>query len=544
MKLLVAAALAAASALAAPAVAQPANPPAPPKLIVAISVDQFSSDLFAQYRQHFTGGLKRMSGGVVFPSGYQAHAATETCPGHSTILTGSRPARTGIIANGWFDLGLAREDKQVYCSEDPRVPGSTSRDYTVSTYYLKVPALGDLMKRRDPRSKVAVVAGKDRSAIMMGGHGPDQRFWWSDKAFVAGTQAPIQALARANAAVAQALAQPRAALELPPVCEARHRAVPIAGESGPVGTGRFAREAGDSRAFRASPELDGATLALAAAARAEMKLGEGPGTDLLAIGLAASDYVGHSYGTEGSEMCLQLHSLDRDLGDFFATLDRAGLDYLVVLTADHGGVDIPERHRDHAMPGASRVAAELNPSEMDKALGARLGLTGRLLYGNGAFGDMYVSRTLPPAQLMRVLNEAVRAYRAHPQVAAVFTKAELRAAPSPSGSPEEWSLLDRARASFDPDRSGDFVVLLKPNVTPISSPGRGYVATHGSPWDYDRRVPILFWRKGLRPFEQPLAVETIDIMPTLAALIGLPVAPGTIDGRCLDLAEGPETSCR
>src|SRR6185503_1326344 len=98
----------------------------PPKLIVAISVDQFSADLFAQYRQHFTGGLKRLSEGVVFPSGYQAHAATETCPGHSTILTGSRPARTGIIANNWFAQGAARADKNVYCAEDERVPGSSS----------------------------------------------------------------------------------------------------------------------------------------------------------------------------------------------------------------------------------------------------------------------------------------------------------------------------------------------------------------------------------------------------------------------------------
>jgi hypothetical protein len=549
LKLLEAAALAAATVVAVPVAAQPAATAdmpgaAPPKLIVVISVDQLSSDLFAQYRQHFTGGLKRMSQGVVFPSGYQAHAATETCPGHSTILTGARPSRTGIIANGWFNLGLAREDKEVYCSEDPRVPGSSSDAYTVSTYHLKVPAMGDLMKRRTPASRVAVVAGKDRSAIMMGGYAPDQRFWWSGKAFVAGTQAPVRALAAANAAVAQALAQPRPPLELPPVCGERSRVVAVAGEAGPVGAGRFARDADDSRAFRASPELDGATLALAAATRAEMKLGEGPATDLLVVGLAATDYVGHSYGTQGSEMCLQLHSIDRDLGDFFARLDAAGLDYLAVLTSDHGGHDIPERHREHAVPGAARVAAELNPGEMGKALAARLGLSGRLLYGNGAFGDMYVSRTLPPTQLRRVLDEAVRSYRAHPQVAAVFTQAELRAAPSPSGPPDEWSLIDRARASFDPERSGDFVVLLKPNVTPIASPGRGYVATHGSPWDYDRRVPILFWRKGLRPFEQPLAVETVDIMPTLAALIGLPIAPGSIDGRCLDLAEGPETSCR
>ena len=41
-------------------------------------------------------------------------------------------------------------------------------------------------------------------------------------------------------------------------------------------------------------------------------------------------------------------------------------------------------------------------------------------------------------------------------------------------------------------------------------------------------------------FEQPLSVETVDIMPTLAGLIGLPLAPGSVDGRCLDILAGPE----
>jgi hypothetical protein len=80
-------------------------------------------------------------------------------------------------------------------------------------------------------------------------------------------------------------------------------------------------------------------------------------------------------------------------------------------------------------------------------------------------------------------------------------------------------------------------------VTPIPEGSRGSVATHGSVWDYDRRVPILFWRRGLTPFEQPMSVETVDIMPTLAGLIGLPLAPGAVDGRCLDLDAGPESTC-
>lgn len=78
--------------------------PKPPKLVVVISVDQFSSDLFAEWRGKFSGGLKRMASGVVFPAGYQSHAATETCPGHATITSGIHPGRAGIAANDWFGM--------------------------------------------------------------------------------------------------------------------------------------------------------------------------------------------------------------------------------------------------------------------------------------------------------------------------------------------------------------------------------------------------------------------------------------------------------
>ena len=87
-----------------------------------------------------------------------------------------------------------------------------------------------------------------------------------------------------------------------------------------------------------------------------------------------------------------------------------------------------------------------------------------------------------------------RAYRAQPQVEAVFTAAEIAATPVPTGPPDDWSLIERVRESYYPGRSGDFYVILKKDVTPIADTSHGFVATHGSPWDYDRRVPILFWR--------------------------------------------------
>lgn len=538
--------LATAMLVAVPVAAQEATPApapaAPPKLIVTISVDQFSADLFAGYRPYFTGGLARLARGVVFPSGYQSHSATETCPGHSTILTGARPSRNGIVANDWVDLKTGREDKTIYCAEDERVPGSTSEKYTVSPVHLLVPTLGDRMKAVNPATRVVSVSAKDRAAVMMAGKTADQTWWWGGKGFVSYTgtaEAPV--VTRTNAAIAAQIGKAQPALALPDYCKPRDVAVTAGSRT--VGTGRFARDAGDVRAFRASPEMDGATLALAAAFFEDMKLGRGAATDVLIVGASATDYVGHGYGTEGTEMCLQLTSLDRDLGAFFDVLDKSGVDYQVVLTADHGGHDLPERNVLHGITDAARAQGGLSSKPMSDKVAAKLKLGEKRLLWGGNFGDIYVDPALKPKLRAKVLAEAVAMYRAHPQVAAVFTGDEIMATPSPSGPPETWSLIQRVRASYYPGRSGDFYVSLKPRITPIPVPG-GSVATHGSIWDYDRRVPILFWRKGVTPFDQPNGVETVDILPTLASVIGLPIDPASIDGRCLDLDATAASSCR
>lgn len=549
MKLVRSAALALGLFAAVPLAAQDAPAPAAatapakrPQLLVVVSVDQFSADLFAEYRGQFTGGFARLLSGAVFPSGYQSHAATETCPGHSTILTGAHPSRTGIVANDWTDFSAPRADKTVYCAEDESIPGSTSSSYTVSDKHLKVPTLGEWMKAADPQSRVVSVAGKDRAAVMMGGHKVDELWWWDGKAFVsyAGRATPPM-VARMNAGVTQRIAEAQEPMELPPFCRARSRAIPLEGGR-TVGDGRFARAAGNVAAFRASPEFDDAILALGAGLARDMKLGQGGHTDLLIVGASATDYVGHTLGTEGSEMCLQLLSLDRTLGQLFAVLDSTGVDYAVVLTADHGGHDLPERNQQHAAPMAARVDPALNAAAIGRQVGAKLGIAGPVLVG-GVFGDVYIDPAVPAARRAAVQAEAIRLYRAHPQVYGVYTATEIEAVPAPKGPAETWTMLERARASYHKGRSGDFVVALQPRITPIASAARGSVATHGSFWDYDRRVPMLFWRKGMTGFEQPLAVETVDIAPTLAALAGVPV-PVEIDGRCLDLDAGPGDSCK
>lgn len=520
--------------------AAPFTPPATaPKLIVVISVDQFSADLFGEYRKSFTGGFARLQQGGVFPSGYQSHAATETCPGHSTILTGFRPEHTGIIANSWTDLGVAREDKVVYCAEDETVPGSRhDADYTVSDKHLLVPTLGERMKAANPAIRVVSVAGKDRAAVMMGGHNVDELWWWNGKAFVsyAGRVTPA-VVARANAATAANIAAPQAALDVPGVCKPHHRAVPI-GAGKTVGAGHFERPAGSASGFRASPAFDGAIVALAAGLVQDMKLGQGPTTDIIDVGASATDYIGHTYGTEGAEMCIQLQQLDATLGSFFKVLDSTGVDYEVVLTADHGGNDIPEREIDAGLPAAQRAKVMLAPMIAGKEIAAKLGIAKPVLFGDIPNGDVYIARDLTPAQHKAVEAAAITYYKAAPQVAEVFTQAQILATPSPKGPPEKWSLIERARASYKTGRSGELIVFLKPRVTPIPDPTKGFVATHGSPYDYDRRVPILFWRKGMTGFEHAGSVETVDIAPTLAHQIALPLTAPKVDGRCLDLNAG------
>jgi predicted AlkP superfamily pyrophosphatase or phosphodiesterase len=516
-----------------------------PKLLVTIVVDQYSSDTLTEYRPLYTAGLARLMGGAVYPRGHQSHAATETCPGHSTILTGARPARTGIIANDWYNPSLPRSDDGretfvVYCVEKPGAAGSDARKKIISPDSLLVPTLGDRMKARDANSRVVAVAGKDRSAVLLGGHQADLALWWTDAGFTtyAGKESsiPQEIAGKVNAAVRKSYGQPTPAPKLPPACAAKSRATKINAD---ISIGVLQGFKGNSRRWRATPAMDSFTVDAALAAVKDRNLGRRDATDLLAVSLSGTDYVGHYYGTEGAEMCVQQLALDQTIGRLLAGLDKAGISYAVALTADHGGVDTTERNRERGVTAAERIENTLLPVNVSAELAKELQLKEPVVLGTREFGnDVYLSAAIPADKRAATLNAAYLKYRAHRQVAAVFTKNELIAAAPPSGLADEWTLLDRAKASFNPERSGDLIVLLKPYVSLYQEPKKvdsDYSASHGSPWGYDRRVPILFWWRGITGFEQPTAVETVDIAPTLATLIGLDIPANEIDGRALPI---------
>ena len=547
-------ALAGALAFASPALAQEPGgqvdaqrePQAAPRLIVALSVDQFSSDLFDQYRAHFSKGLARLQTGVVFPQGYQSHAATETCPGHSTLLTGVHPARTGIPANSWYEPGIARADKEVYCVEDESDPKSTSDKPVVSPKHLLAPTLGDLLKRRDPRTINAAVSVKDRAAVMMSGHDTDAVYWFGEGTGGYTTFAGRKlgkAARETNLEVARQIAAGAGDMAVPGWCAPFDRATRI--KDFTIGTYRFAMDKGDEEGVSETPRGDLASTALAIRLVDELGMGRDDVPDVLSVSYSATDKVGHDYGTAGVEMCITMNTLDVAIGQLFDALDARGIDYEVVLSADHGGFDAPERQQQRGNPEAGRIDPALEGDALAEAVTARTGIRvskGKLLYGGGESGSVWFSAELDAAQKAKVSEALIALLKANPQVVDAFSEAEVMAHPMPKGHPQDWSMLDKVRASFVPGRSGEVQMLTRRGIVPGTAKPKK-VASHGSPWDYDRRVPMLFWRAGMDGFEQPNPVETVDIAPTLAATVDLTVPEGTWDGTCLDIDGSERNSC-
>lgn len=517
--------------------------PSQPTLIVTIVVDQYSADLFGEYRSLYKDGLATLAHGVVFPHGYQSHSGTETCPGHSTILTGARPARTGIIANEWQDPKRPRQEdgKQTfewYCVEALDAQGAK----IVSPKPLRVPTLGDRLHAADPGSRTVSIAGKDRAAVMLGGHDAYLTLWWaSGKGFVTYPGANVDTRMRrkiddVNEDVTRSYTSTQKP-KLPQQCKSRSRPVQLTDS---IDVGELHETRAQSGRWRTTPAFDSLTLEMANAAIDTLQLGRGKSIDLLAVSFSATDYVGHYFGTEGAEMCAQQLALDATIKGLLKHLDATGVSYVVALTADHGGLDIPERNEPRGVPTAKRLESSLSPQNVGAAVAKELHLAGPVLLGSYFTNDVYLDPAIDSKLRPAVLDAVRRKYESDEQVQTVFTRNELLAAEPPSGPPDEWTLLERAKASFDPERSGDLVVLVKPYVTLYGlpkDPDRDYIASHGSPWDYDRRVPILFWWPGIRGFEQPAAVETVDIAPTLADLVGLKVAPREMDGRVLQLGQ-------
>ena len=520
--------------------------PAPPRLIVTVVVDQFSANLFNQYRSRWTAGLRRLSDeGLVSTNGYQTHGLTETCPGHSTVLTGMHPAQTGIPSNDWIDPATGEE---VYCLAAPRntlAHGRNSDNGPVGPDNIRASSLGDWLKAQRPDARVFAVSGKDRGAINLAGHHPDGAFWFTDgfglTTYVEPGQtaeARLEPVAAFNARLSETLkAQPPAWTYAFEDCRALegdwtirdvafHSTVPPA-----------------NYALDSSPQLDEMTLEAAEYLLETQALGRRGVTDMLGVSLSATDRIGHGYGTQGPEMCEQMHRLDAALGEFLTKLSNVPGGALVVLTADHGGSDFVERLALRGYPQAHRVDPQ-GMRDVNARLRERFDLSADPLQsgGSGLLVADAQHRALPEPLRTQVAEAAVELLRGTQDVAFAETRERLLAEPLPASTlnPEMLTLRERMRLSTVADRSPDIVFAWAPNAVSGGRVG-GAVAGHGTPWDYDRRVPILFWWPGATGQERFLPIRTIDIAPTLAHVMG--VRTPRLEGRCIDLGGFGTSPC-
>jgi len=539
-------------AVSSAALAQ-AIPRPEPRLVVVISIDQFSANLFAQHRAEFTGGLGRLaSQGVDYPNGYQSHAMTETCPGHSTLLTGKHPNKTGISANDWYDALVGR---QVYClgdeamslAHDPKGRGVSPKNMAATTY-------GDWLKTVSPTSRVFGVSGKDRGAITMSGHQADGAFWFVPgfgfTTYVppgASAEARLKPVAAFNAKLAAELTKRPFTWTYADKSARRCKALEADYETGgrkwraalPIAAATS--EADRLRDLGASPFTDKVTLELAADLRDAYGLGDGPQVDVLTVSLSATDYIGHRYGTRGPEMCDQIARLDAGLDQFLDRVGKARGGVLVVLAADHGGADMAERLQDEGYD-YERITTRSWLANLNARLRQELALAYDPVVADGGINTLDIvgpdRKALPLVERVRIKAAALTLVSRQPEVLEAFDVDSLLMAEAPPAdtSPEELSIRERMRRSTYPGRSGDIVIAFKPDLVPATA-GPTYVSTHGSPWDYDRRVPIIFWWKDGVSRERILPLDTVDIAPTIAAVTGV-TPPADIDGRCRPLGSG------
>jgi predicted AlkP superfamily pyrophosphatase or phosphodiesterase len=543
------AAILAMAVLTAPAARAAPADASQPKLIVAISIDQYSANLFDEWRSRYRGGLARLAGGVVYSSGYQTHAGTETCPGHSTLLTGKHPNKTGIVANSYRDPAAG---KAVYCVNDPDVVlAHDPKANPVGPKRLMATTLGDWLKAASPRSRVVAVAGKDRAAITMAGHHPDGVFWLVGGVGLTTYMPPGSDAGQALAPVAAFNRRIAKTWSTRPQWTYSHADCRGAAATWTIGGKPWASKlppdgwgvSDDPKTLAAnamaSPIADDLTGQAAGELISAYHLGHGPAVDLLAVSFSATDFVGHRYGTRGPEMCEQMHRLDETLGRLFATLDGLKVPYLVVLAADHGGSDFTERLQVQGYP-ATRVSGADILARVNTALMAQLHLDAPPLQGSVEEANLV---GVAPSDRGRVLQAAVRVLAAQPEIEAAYSAEDLLATPIRKGAPpDEVSLKERFAMSAYAGRSPDILAALHPLATTLKAGSGDNLAGHGSPWTYDRRVPILFWWPGAKPQSRFVAIETVDIAPTLAAAAGVS-PPADVDGRCLQLPAGSGVRC-
>lgn len=532
-----------------------------PRLVLQITVDQLRGDLPHRYYSEFgEGGFRYLyEKGVVYEAAFHRHANTETIVGHTTLSTGADPSIHGMVGNVWLDRETG---KLVYNIQDSRYPlltknagvdseaeidptqrlatseGRSPAPILVSTFS------DELALSNAGKSKIFGISVKDRGAVSMAGHA-GKAFWFSKKTgeFVTSTYYYKEYPSWAKAWNAKQIAFSYSGKSW----ELMHdRSAYLFGNRGDVpyetsfpGYGRvFPHPFGksDSKYFTTlltlSPVGDELALSFAEAVIEGEKLGQSGTTDYLSISFSSTDYVGHLFGPSSLESEDNLLRLDRTLAELFKFVDqKVGLaNTVIVVSADHGAAEIPGYLNEFGIDAKYFKPDALDPKTLEKqpaieALKKKLGIDKELIQ---SYFQPYVYLNHEVVQ-ERGLNLA----EVERTVAAELEKIDgiWLAAPSSAladGAFPNTPLEEAILRNYNSKRSGDIYVVFKPAWFINDSDGLSVASTHGSPWRYDQFVPVIFLGPGMPPQRVFREISTVDVAPTLSAILGITYPSGSV----------------
>jgi predicted AlkP superfamily pyrophosphatase or phosphodiesterase len=496
------------------AAGQPLVPaPRRPTLVVLITVDQFRGDLLDRFHAQEHGGLARLTRGAWFDNAFQDHAITETAPGHASTLSGRFPRSTGIASNS---IGVA----------DPNSPllGGLPHEAGASPRRFQGTTLVDWLTSKDSRTRAVSVSRKDRGAILPIGTSKQNVYWYSAAGlFTTSTyyrdSLPDWVRAFNARGIPQSYAGAAWKLSRESTAYAEADSVPY--EHGGQDFTFPHQFPADTLAavsyLMATPMMDSLTALFALEALRQTDIGRGPQTDVFAVSFSATDYVGHAYGPDSREAHENQLRLDETIGWFldslFAVRDSATV--MIALTGDHGMSPIPELARRTGLATGNE--------------GLRVSLAGTIAAVRAGLRAAGADTTalVTDGQLVAVDRDALQV--AHLNADSLLD-AFARAARQVSGVARVDRMRDVRRADFTADPIArrwahqipesmpieEVVTLTRYSIYASSIP-----ATHGSPWDQDAWVPVVFYGPWARPGRYHGFTRVVDLGVTLAAIAGV-----------------------
>lgn len=506
-----------------------------PKLVVGIVVDQMRWDYLYRYANRYTdGGFKRLlKDGFSCENTLINYTPTITACGHTCIYTGSVPAVHGIVGNDWYNRELSRD---VYCAEDSTVNtvGSTSNAGKMSPRNMQVTTIGDELRLSNNfQSKVVGVAIKDRGAILPAGHSATAAYWydgttgnWVTSTYYM-TQLPDWA-ADFNSMKwpARYLSQPWTPLypiETYTLSTADNK--PYEGPFKPAVNPTFPHNLGGDKgtpfkSISSTPFGNTMTLEFAKKALEAYGLGKGSVTDMLAISLSSTDYVGHQFGPNSVEVEDTYLRLDKDLAAFFKYLDeKVGKgQYLFFITADHGVAHVPGFMQENKLPGASwsegKAVSDLNKLAKEQ-FGVEKAIEGA---GNYQLYLNYDAISQAGKSATDVRDFLINTLLKDPAISNAFPLQNLMTTTLPE--PMRTMMAN----GFNRKRSGDIQFVLQPGYIDGGKTG----TTHGLWYAYDAHIPLVFMGWGVHAGKSNRTMGMTDITPTIAAMLHIQMPSGNV----------------